>query len=95
MGGLIGFILYAAANVYIFMNVYRIFKDAKGNRGRLGAVCCLAILLACWIPGLTLSSGAYSDLNLYFFFILGVLSSKSSQAEMHGVNSRGVVGAGI
>jgi hypothetical protein len=75
--GMIGFVLYLASNVYIFLMGYR-GLTSEGARGqRLAAICFLAIAIAYWIPGLTLSSGYYGDLNLYWFFMLGVLSNKS------------------
>jgi O-antigen ligase len=75
--GLIGFALYAAANVYIFMMGYRALRRAASASRRAAAACYLAIAAAYWVPGLTLTSGAYSDLNLYFFFLLGLLLNLS------------------
>jgi O-antigen ligase/polysaccharide polymerase Wzy-like membrane protein len=75
--GLIGFVLYLAANIYILRMGYRALKSASDERQWAAAICYLALVLAYWIPGLTLSSGYYSDLNLYFFFMLGVLSNRS------------------
>jgi O-antigen ligase len=75
--GITGFVFYLASNVYIFLMGYRALKSASDERQRLAAICFLALAVAYWIPGLTLASGYYSDLNLYFFFMLGVLSNKS------------------
>lgn len=75
--GMIGFVFYLAANAYMILMGYRAFKGARDERKRAAAICYLALVLAYWIPGLTLSSGYYSDLNLYFFFMLGVLSNRS------------------
>jgi hypothetical protein len=75
--GLIGFALYAAANVYIFLMGYRALKRAAVGRARAAAACYLAAAVAYWVPGLTLTSGAYSDLNLYFFFMIGLLLNLS------------------
>ncbi|HWO01216.1 MAG TPA: O-antigen ligase family protein [Blastocatellia bacterium] len=75
--GMIGFVLYLAANIYLFLMGYRALKSATDKRQRLAATCFLALAVAYLIPGLTLASGYYSDLNLTFFFLLGVLSNKS------------------
>ncbi|HXU35343.1 MAG TPA: O-antigen ligase family protein [Blastocatellia bacterium] len=72
--GLTGFLLYIAANAYLFLMGWRAFKKASDRRQRVTASCFLALIFAYWIPGLTLSSGYYSDLNLCFFFLTGALS---------------------
>lgn len=76
--GLAASVLYLMANVYIFLAGYRAFKRARSGSERRRAACYLAIAFAYWIPGLTLTSGAYSDLNLYFFFLLGLLLNGSA-----------------
>jgi O-antigen ligase len=73
--GLTGFSLYIAANVYLLLMGLRAFKNAGDRRQRVTASCFLALVFAYWIPGLTLSSGYYSDVNLCFFFLTGALSS--------------------
>ena len=75
--GAIGFVLYIVANVFIFLMGYRALKRADSDELRLAAIGYLAVSLAYWIPGFTLASAYYSDLNLYFFFMLGVLSNRS------------------
>jgi hypothetical protein len=67
--GLIGLAAYLLANFYLLITGYRML-----TRARVVAGCYLALMAAYWIAGLTLQSGAYSDLNLYFFFLLGLLS---------------------
>lgn len=79
--GVIGLVLYLAANAYLVLLGYRGLKSASDGKQRARAICYLALVLAYWIPGLTLSSGYYSDLNLYFFFMLGVLSNKSPASD--------------
>lgn len=71
--GLIAALFYVAANVFIFLMGYRALVRASSPEARAAAACYLAIATGYWITGLTLTSGAYSDLNLYFFFILGLL----------------------
>ena len=73
--GLTGLALYIAANIYLLVMGWRAFKNADDLRKRFTASCFLALIFAYWIPGLTLASGYYSDLNLFFFFLIGALSS--------------------
>jgi O-antigen ligase len=73
--GLTGLALYIAANIYLLLMGWRAFKNANEQRQRMTASCFLALVIAYWIPGLTLASGYYSDLNLCFFFLVGALSS--------------------
>lgn len=73
--GALAFALYVMANVYIFRMGYRALKRATDGRERAAAACYLALVVAYWLPGLTLTSGIYSDLNLYFFFLLGLLAN--------------------
>jgi len=73
--GLTGFAVYIAANLYLLFMGWRAFKNAVDRRQRVIASCFLALVFAYWIPGLTLSSGYYSDVNLCFFFLAGALSS--------------------
>lgn len=73
--GLTGLALYIAANIYLLLMGWRAFKNASEQRARITASCFLALVIAYWIPGLTLASGYYSALNLCFFFLVGALSS--------------------
>jgi len=75
--GLTGLALYIAANVYLFLMGWRALKKASDQQQRTSAACVIALLAAYWIPGLTLSSAYYSDLNLYFFFLAGALLNRS------------------
>lgn len=77
--GSAGIILYLFANLFLFLPGYRAFRKSTG-RARTASACYLALFAAYWIPGLTLSSGMYSDLNLYFFFLMGLLYSRLSNA---------------
>jgi len=71
--GLAGLALYAFAHFQIAMMGYRLLRRAGSPGRRMAAACYIALFIAYWIPGLTLTSGAYSDLNLYLFFMLGLL----------------------
>ncbi len=74
--GLPGLALYIAANLCLFLIGWRALKRAADQWQRITASCFLALVVAYWIPGLTLASGYYSDLNLYFLFLLGALSGQ-------------------
>jgi O-antigen ligase len=78
--GLPGLLLYIAANLYLFLMGWRALKRSRDSTHRIAASCFLAIVVAYWIPGLVLASGYYSDLNLYFLFLLGALSSGFSES---------------
>jgi len=82
--GLAALALYLAASLYLFFMGWRAMKGHDSARGRAAAACYLALLAAYWIPGLTLASGYYSDLNLYFFFMLGLLLNSSVVSEGSG-----------
>jgi O-antigen ligase len=75
--GLPGLVLYIAANVFLFLTGWRAFRGATGKQQLAASSCYLALVVAYWVSGLTLASGYYSDLNLYFLFLLGALSSQS------------------
>jgi O-antigen ligase len=75
--GVIAFLLYVVANAYLFLLGWRRLRRAQTPGERAAAVGFVALFVAYWIPGLTLASGYYSDANLYFFFLLGLLSNKT------------------
>ncbi|HXG93563.1 MAG TPA: O-antigen ligase family protein [Blastocatellia bacterium] len=74
--GLIALALYIAAYLFLFKMGYAALRKAASEQQRPAAACFIALVVAYLIPGLTLASGYYSDLNLYFFFMLGLLSNK-------------------
>jgi O-antigen ligase len=74
--GLVALTLYLLAYGYLILMGYRALKHARNKPQWLAAGFFLVLLIAYTLPGLTLSSGAYSDLNLYFFFLLGLTSSQ-------------------
>jgi len=75
--GLIGLLLYLAANIYLLKIGISLIKSATTKAQHWIGVCFVVLYLAYWIPGLTLTSGYYSDLNLYFFFLLGFLINRA------------------
>ncbi len=77
--GFLALAVYLVANFYLFRMGWRALIRGSDSQARASAACFLAMVLAYSIPGLALASGAYSDLNLYFFFVLGLLSRRMSR----------------
>jgi len=75
--GVFAFMFYAAANAYLLLMGWRAWRRATTLRARVAAAAFIALFVAYWLPGLTLASGYYSDTNLYFFFLTGLLSNES------------------
>jgi len=86
--GLPGLGLYIAANFYLFLMGWRALKRAPDARQQSAAACFLTLVVAYWIPGLALASGYYSDVNLYFLFLLGVLSTGFSDQSQISENAQ-------
>jgi O-antigen ligase len=59
--GIAGAFFYIAASAALALEAWR---------GRNAAA--LALMLVYWVPGMTLQSGVYADLNLYYFAMLAV-----------------------
>jgi len=79
--GVVAFLLYVIANAYLFLIGWRALRRARTTAARAAAAACIALFVAYWLPGLTLASGYYSDVNLYFFFLMGLLSNPSLTAD--------------
>jgi hypothetical protein len=82
--GLVGLALYLAANVLLLIPACRAVGRSRSARTRAAGACFIVLMAAYWIPGLELTSGMYSELNLYFFFLLGLifpLLSSDDRAE--------------
>jgi O-antigen ligase len=79
--GVVTALLYVAANIFLFLIGWRALSRARGGPERAAAMGFLSLLVAYWITGITLASGYYSDLNLYLFFMLGLLSNKTLTLE--------------
>jgi hypothetical protein len=69
--GLVGLIPYVAANCFLLFEGWRELYQKRAPRA--------ALFAAYWVPGLALASGFYSDLNLYFFFLMGLVRSAPNQ----------------
>ncbi len=76
--GFVGLALYLIAFLHLFLAGYRALAGAKDEASRRAAASSLALLAAYLMTGATLTSGAYSDLNLCFFFLSGLLLNISS-----------------
>lgn len=83
--GFLAFAVYIMANVCLFVMGCRAFTRGSNSQARASAACFVALVLAYSIPGLALASGAYSDLNLYFFFVLGLLSRRMNNQLPSGM----------
>jgi O-antigen ligase len=70
---LAGLALYLVANVFLVLPACRALILGRNIRARAAGVCFIVLIAAYWIPGLELTSGMYSELNLYFFFLLGMI----------------------
>ena len=77
--GFAGFAPYLLANAYLLLMGLSALRGSKTKRQFLASGGFLALFAAYTIPGLTLQSGFYGDLNLYFFFMLGLLSNLFSE----------------
>jgi O-antigen ligase len=85
--GVVAFLLYVIANAYLFLIGWRALRRAQSGGARAAAAAFIALFVAYWLPGLTLASGYYSDVNLYFFFLMGLLSNPSFTADSHEVSA--------
>jgi hypothetical protein len=79
--GVIALLFYVVANAYLFLLGWGALRRAQTMKARAAAAGCLALFVAYWLPGLTLVSGYYSDANLYFFFLTGLLSNDSLTSD--------------
>ena len=61
IGGIFGLFFYVVASAALAWEAWR-----RRN------VAALALMLVYWLPGMTLESGVYADLNLYYFCMLGL-----------------------
>ena len=84
--GVVAFLFYVVANAYLLLLGWRAYRRATSRRARVAAAAFVAMFVAYWLPGLTLASGYYSDTNLYFFFLLGLLSNESLISSSQPIN---------
>ncbi|HJQ22536.1 MAG TPA: O-antigen ligase family protein [Blastocatellia bacterium] len=79
--GVVALLLYVVANAYLLLIGWRALRRAQSVRARAAAAGMIALFVAYWLSGLTLASGYYSDANLYFFFLMGLLSNPTLTAD--------------
>jgi len=84
--GTVGFIPYALSQCLLVAAFWKL-RVAARHSGKLVWISFIVIFLSYWISGLTLTSGYYSDLNLWFIFSLAVIykygmSPKADQVKL-------------
>ncbi len=70
--GLLGFLSFLTAQVLLFRTFQLLRREGTPDR-RLAATFFNYVFLAYWITGVSLSSGYYADLNLWFLFVIAIL----------------------
>jgi hypothetical protein len=73
--GFSGLAPYLLANAYLLLMGFRALRRAKTRQQLIASGGFVVLFAAYTLSGLTLQSGFYSDLNLYFFFMLGLLAN--------------------
>ena len=68
--GLLGFIPFVLAQIFILRAFWRLRRTSEGQ---LTWTFFLYVFLSYWVSGLLLTSGYYSDLNLWYLFAIAVL----------------------
>jgi O-antigen ligase len=70
--GLMGFVPYVAAQVLLII-AFRKLASGETPQSRAVWISFLYVFLSYWVSGLSLTSGYYSDLNLWYIFVQMVL----------------------
>ncbi len=74
--GSMGLLFYLLAGVWVFQLGARALRQSSTVQQRAAAACFIAIAAAYFLVGLTLTSGIHAELNLFCFFLLGLLANK-------------------
>jgi O-antigen ligase len=70
--GLLGTLPFVASQWLLFRAFWRLRR--RGTRdATLASICLLYIFASYWITGVNLTSGYYSDLNMWYFFVAAVI----------------------
>lgn len=77
--GLAGFLPYAFSNVLLIIAFWKLRQSSKVE-GRLAWTFFMYVFLSYWVSGLALTSGYYSDLNLWFMFSVAVIYKYATSA---------------
>jgi O-antigen ligase len=78
--GLPALVTYLLAFGWLIAASWRGLRQ-RTDHARAAAICSLALTTAYLVHGLTLTSGWYSELNLYYFFMTGLLANIFSVEE--------------
>jgi O-antigen ligase len=70
--GIVGFAGYFLAQVFFFLAFWRL-RLRGSPQARLASRFAVYIFLSYWITGMMLTSGYYSDLNLWYLFASAVI----------------------
>lgn len=70
--GLSGFVPFVVAQMFLFQAFWKLRKRAT-PQAVLASTFFLYVFIAYWVTGLMLTSGYYSDLNLWYLFAIGLL----------------------
>jgi O-antigen ligase len=70
--GMVGFLGYFLAQVYFFRAFWRLRLQGT-PQAKLASRFALYIFMSYWITGLMLTSGYYSDMNLWYLFAMAVI----------------------
>ncbi|MEW6735029.1 MAG: O-antigen ligase family protein [Acidobacteriota bacterium] len=78
--GVVGFLPYLLAQLFLLREGWSLLRQSGRRRAAGSAI--LTLIAAYGGVGLTLTSGYYSDLNLIFFFLLGILLNCGWEGEI-------------
>jgi O-antigen ligase len=70
--GVTGFIPFVLAQIFLFRAFWRLRKHGS-PQAVLASTFFLYVFLSYWVTGVMLTSGYYSDINLWYCFVVGVL----------------------
>jgi O-antigen ligase len=70
--GLLGFVPYFLAQVFLVRAFWKL-RNRRTPAAQTAWAFFLYVFLSYWVSGLTLTSGYYSDLNLWFLFVVSVI----------------------
>ena len=70
--GLLGTLPFLASQVLMFLAFWRLRRWGTRD-AMLASICFLYVFSSYWITGLNLTSGYYSDLNMWYLFVAAVI----------------------
>jgi O-antigen ligase len=78
--GIVGFTCYFLAQIFLVAAFWR-FRRSAVVSARISWVFFLYVYLCYWINGMTLTSGHYGDLNIWYLFVLAVIYKYGIEEE--------------